>query len=74
VSWAESAGQPADSADGEKSGAVIMPRKDVAVPPSRPDPIASSNLLHAPRKGSSQDYRRMVEAIQTGDLDTARRA
>ncbi|MDQ7249488.1 hypothetical protein [Dongia sedimenti] len=51
-----------------------MPRKDVAVPPSRPDPIASSHLLRAPRKGSSQDYRRMVEAIQADDLDTARRA
>jgi hypothetical protein len=30
--------------------------------------------LREPRNGLSQDYRRMVEAIQSGDLVTARKA
>jgi hypothetical protein len=44
------------------------------VPSSRPDPTRPTRSLRAPRKGPSQDYRLMVDAIQAGDLETARNA
>ena len=44
------------------------------MPSSRSGPLVPSRLSREPRKGLSQDYRLMVEAIQAGDLLTARRA
>jgi len=44
------------------------------VPSSRPAPLVIPRPQREPRKGLSQDYRLMVEAIQAGDLVAARKA
>ena len=44
------------------------------MPSTRPNLAVRSEPVRTPRKGLSQDYRLMVDAIQSGDLTAARNA